>query len=308
MSDTVESKLQLVFPSSCTNTALVEPFLEIAQKKGFTALTKNAYSAVLVKTDRSMFSCLEQSGEKNKIRIRMLIEESVEDGYKIMCVSGPNKPNVVKVLKDLERRLREVSHYWLSMFDQAVSGGEHTEVESRAASGAFKLDNAAYVYFFKIFSNVSYSAGANCQKMIEDFRQQTDASEAMAVMHTMIDTVLEGVVTNLSSLQTPGEILRRDYLPRARTSCVAYLYSQVGDQLWGLYWAKYEREDEKYQRMRKVLRGMTFAELFKLVELREEFGGVVEDKPEEVTLAQARERQIKAGHRASFQRAVDMLS
>jgi hypothetical protein len=32
-----EKKLQLVFPSSCTNSALVEPFLEIALKKNFHA-------------------------------------------------------------------------------------------------------------------------------------------------------------------------------------------------------------------------------------------------------------------------------
>ena len=47
------------------------------------------------------------------------------------------------------RRFFQVSHFWVSMFDKAI-GDPSTELESRNMSGNYKLDNAAYLYFFKV--------------------------------------------------------------------------------------------------------------------------------------------------------------
>jgi hypothetical protein len=237
----------------------------------------------------------------------MSIEECFEDGYKIMRVNGPNKPNVVRILRDLETRLRDVSHFWVSMFDKAI--GDPMNSETRNTGGSYKLDNAAYLYFFKIFSNETYSAGKQCQELIQGFQDVDDARSASQRLLEIVDTVVETVVSNLSALQSPGEILQRDYLPRAKSCAERYIYSQLGDRVWKLYVAKFAENDAKFCGKRTLLRKLPVRILLDLVDVRKDFWPVVGVDPDALdALPTTVEEFMIEGHRSAFVRAAGSLT
>mmetsp|Transcript_26309 Transcript_26309/g.63367 ORF Transcript_26309/g.63367 Transcript_26309/m.63367 type:complete len:456 (+) Transcript_26309:56-1423(+) len=265
------AELRRSFPLEVDTDEILNAFTDTA--KGLGCRVRRAcpgFVAVIREDKGSIFGCLglrtpwnyKPPPDRSEATAITCTVDVSPDGYKAMCISGPSRTVTLSLIEQVEPKLRQLNHHWVSRGPQAPGADLKWEQSDPCGAEASKLDNAAYYYFFKLLSNPEDPIGQQVDQFVTDFLGKYGDRSGVAVLPAPMNEILNmaeelpGVIeaSVRSAARGPGSQVIQDILPRCKVSVERFLFSKLGARVWSCYRSRYSAEDEAYVHKVRQLR------------------------------------------------------
>ncbi|KAF4696439.1 hypothetical protein FOZ62_015944 [Perkinsus olseni] len=290
-------EMSRVFPSSCSKDLLLQVFDDVCASLGYTVYEKASTSTTALKdlslSSPALLKCVtpvwnrSQNMVKNLAVCRCTVksssgsadEKSSLEGsgeFKMLVFTASDSPSNRGVENQLEEKLGDLSHYWMSVMHGAIE-------ENGTGRGA----DDAYEFFRGILENMNYSVGLEAASFCEEFRRKYLPREepSWTLPHlpeptTEVEEAAERITASIrknilaQGLSVAQDVMYREYLPSAACCVRRYLYGRVGGILWDVYCRYYSRDDKEFvNRCDRLRERYTVESLPVLCGVREDFIG-----------------------------------